>query len=116
MSRVHRETHAVERIGWLRASILGANDGIVSTASLIAGVAAAGTAQSSVLVTGVAGLVAGAGFADFGNDVACVDVDAGKIARLLAEHPPMPGSGEPRVMSVRCDMAYGWPAMKCHWP
>jgi len=60
MSRVHRETHAVERIGWLRASILGANDGIVSTASLIAGVAAAGTAQSSVLVTGVAGLVAGA--------------------------------------------------------
>ena len=57
---MHRETHAVERIGWLRASILGANDGIVSTASLIAGVAAAGATQSSVLITGVAGLVAGA--------------------------------------------------------
>ncbi|WP_171003819.1 VIT family protein [Sphingopyxis sp. L1A2A] len=57
---MHEETHAVTRIGWLRAAILGANDGIVSTASLIAGVAAAGAAQSSVLVTGTAGLVAGA--------------------------------------------------------
>ena len=57
---MHEETHAVTRIGWLRAAILGANDGIVSTASLIAGVAAAGTAQSSILVTGIAGLVAGA--------------------------------------------------------
>ncbi|MEI4506975.1 VIT family protein [Sphingopyxis sp. CCNWLW253] len=57
---MHRETHAVTRIGWLRAAILGANDGIVSTASLIAGVAAAGVAPSSILVTGTAGLVAGA--------------------------------------------------------
>ena len=57
---MHRETHAVTRIGWLRAAILGANDGIVSTASLIAGVAAAGAAQSSILLTGIAGLVAGA--------------------------------------------------------
>src|SRR3546814_16041966 len=56
----HREAHAAQRIGWLRAAILGANDGIVSTASLIAGVAAAGAAQSSILVTGIAGLVAGA--------------------------------------------------------
>ena len=56
----HRETHAVARIGWLRAAILGANDGIVSTASLIAGVAAAGAAQPSILLTGTAGLVAGA--------------------------------------------------------
>ena len=57
---MHRETHAVTRIGWLRAAILGANDGIVSTASLIAGVAAAGVSESSILVTGTAGLVAGA--------------------------------------------------------
>lgn len=57
---MHRETHAASRIGWLRAAILGANDGIVSTASLIAGVAAAGAAPSSILVTGTAGLVAGA--------------------------------------------------------
>ncbi|WP_077145829.1 VIT family protein [Sphingopyxis sp. KK2] len=57
---MHEETHAVTRIGWLRAAILGANDGIVSTASLIAGVAAAGASSSSILVTGTAGLVAGA--------------------------------------------------------
>jgi len=57
---MHRETHAVDRIGWLRAAILGANDGIVSTASLIAGVAAAGTAPQAILLTGTAGLVAGA--------------------------------------------------------
>ena len=60
MSRLHIEAHVVDRIGWLRASILGANDGIVSTASLIAGVAAAGASQSSILITGIAGLVAGA--------------------------------------------------------
>ena len=54
------ETHAVERIGWLRAAVLGANDGIVSTASLIVGVAAAAAGKSEVLVAGVAGLVAGA--------------------------------------------------------
>lgn len=57
---MHQENHAVTRVGWLRAAILGANDGIVSTASLIAGVAAAGAAQSSILITGTAGLVAGA--------------------------------------------------------
>jgi VIT1/CCC1 family predicted Fe2+/Mn2+ transporter len=60
MSRIHNEAHVVDRIGWLRASILGANDGIVSTASLIAGVAAAGASQQSILITGIAGLVAGA--------------------------------------------------------
>jgi VIT1/CCC1 family predicted Fe2+/Mn2+ transporter len=62
MSRlhIHPENHLVQRIGWLRAAVLGANDGIVSTASLIAGVAAASSAQSEVLVAGVAGLVAGA--------------------------------------------------------
>ncbi|HMO77523.1 MAG TPA: VIT family protein, partial [Sphingopyxis sp.] len=57
---MHRESHSVARIGWLRAAILGANDGIVSTASLIAGVAAAGMAPQAILLTGVAGLVAGA--------------------------------------------------------
>ena len=57
---MHDENHSIERIGWLRAAILGANDGIVSTASLIAGVAAAGASEGSILVTGTAGLVAGA--------------------------------------------------------
>lgn len=57
---MHRERHRTDRIGWLRAAVLGANDGIVSTASLVVGVAAAESGRSSVLVAGVAGLVAGA--------------------------------------------------------
>ena len=61
MSRLrHAESHLVKRIGWLRAAVLGANDGIVSTASLIVGVAAAGTGRNEILIAGVAGLVAGA--------------------------------------------------------
>jgi VIT1/CCC1 family predicted Fe2+/Mn2+ transporter len=57
---LHRETHRTDRIGWLRAAVLGANDGIVSTASLVVGVAAANSANSDILIAGVAGLVAGA--------------------------------------------------------
>ena len=60
MPRTHREEHRTERIGWLRAAVLGANDGIVSTASLVVGVAAASTGRTEVLIAGVAGLVAGA--------------------------------------------------------
>ena len=56
----HAEHHRTHRIGWLRAAVLGANDGIVSTASLIVGVAAAESNRSSILVAGIAGLVAGA--------------------------------------------------------
>ena len=60
MSLRQKERHRTERIGWLRAAVLGANDGIVSTASLVLGVAAAHATHSNVLVAGVAGLVAGA--------------------------------------------------------
>ena len=60
MGRLHRETHLFERIGWLRAAVLGANDGIISTASLILGVAAAAATKSDILLAGIAGLVAGA--------------------------------------------------------
>jgi VIT1/CCC1 family predicted Fe2+/Mn2+ transporter len=60
MRRKHRERHLIGRIGWLRAAVLGANDGIISTASLILGVASAAAPQSNVLLAGVAGLVAGA--------------------------------------------------------
>lgn len=60
MSRLHTERHLVERIGWLRAAVLGANDGIISTASLILGVASAAAPRTDILLTGVAGLVAGA--------------------------------------------------------
>lgn len=56
----HHEVHRSHRIGWLRAAVLGANDGIVSTASLIIGVAAAHTTHANILIAGVAGLVAGA--------------------------------------------------------
>ena len=56
----HLESHRTDRIGWLRAAVLGANDGIISTASLVVGVAAAGAPHSAVLVSGVAGLLAGA--------------------------------------------------------
>jgi VIT1/CCC1 family predicted Fe2+/Mn2+ transporter len=57
---IHRERHLIERIGWLRAAVLGANDGIISTSSLVIGVAAASSSSSDALVAGVAGLVAGA--------------------------------------------------------
>lgn len=58
--RRHTERHRTDRVGWLRAAVLGANDGIVSTASLVLGVAAASASHASILLTGVAGLVAGA--------------------------------------------------------
>lgn len=57
---MHLERHSIERVGWLRAAVLGANDGIVSTASLVLGVASANTGSSGVLLAGIAGLVAGA--------------------------------------------------------
>src|ERR1700732_1183846 len=58
--RRHREGHRIGRIGWLRAAVLGANDGIVSTSSLVVGIAASGASHAHIVVTGVAGLVAGA--------------------------------------------------------
>ncbi|MGB5904993.1 MAG: VIT family protein [Xanthobacteraceae bacterium] len=60
MRALHKENHLIERIGWLRAAVLGANDGLISTSSLIVGVAAATTASHDILIAGVAGLVAGA--------------------------------------------------------
>jgi VIT1/CCC1 family predicted Fe2+/Mn2+ transporter len=60
MRRAHVEAHRAHRIGWLRAAVLGANDGVVSVASLVVGVAAGGAVQTDVLLTGIAGLVAGA--------------------------------------------------------
>jgi VIT1/CCC1 family predicted Fe2+/Mn2+ transporter len=60
MTRRHHETHRTERVGWLRAAVLGANDGIVSTASLLAGFAASGAEPRSILLAGVAALVGGA--------------------------------------------------------
>ncbi len=90
MSRLHQhsESHLVARIGWLRAAVLGANDGIVSTASLIVGVAAASADTSEVLVAGVAGLVAGAMSMAAGEYVSVSsqsDTEQADLARERAE-------------------------------
>ncbi len=88
MSRLHTERHLVSRIGWLRAAVLGANDGIVSTASLVIGVAAAGGGKQALLVAGVAGLVAGAMSMAAGEYVSVSsqsDTERADIARETAE-------------------------------
>lgn len=84
----HTERHRAHRIGWLRAAVLGANDGIVSTASLVLGVAAAQASHSSMLVAGVAGLVAGAMSMAAGEYVSVhsqADTERADIARESAE-------------------------------
>ena len=93
MSNSHKETHKSSRIGWLRAAVLGANDGTISVASLVVGVAASGALQSTVLLTGVAGLVAGAMSMAAGEYVSVqsqADTESADIAREkreLALHP-----------------------------
>jgi vacuolar iron transporter family protein len=84
----HIERHRTSRIGWLRAAVLGANDGIVSTSSLIVGVAAASVSQNSLLLTGVAGLVAGAMSMAAGEYVSVhsqADTEKADLARERAE-------------------------------
>ena len=84
----HLERHRTERIGWLRAAVLGANDGIVSTASLIVGVAAANPEPRSLLLTGLAGLVAGAMSMAAGEYVSVhsqADTEGADLARERAE-------------------------------
>ncbi|MFN8979024.1 MAG: VIT family protein [Gemmatimonadaceae bacterium] len=88
MNAVHRERHFTERIGWLRAAVLGANDGIVSTAALVVGVAAASPERSAVLVAGLAGLVAGAMSMAAGEYVSVssqADTEQADLARERAE-------------------------------
>ncbi len=88
MRRHHTERHRTDRIGWLRAAVLGANDGIVSTASLVVGVAAASVSHASILTTGVAGLVAGAMSMAAGEYVSVhsqADTEKADLAREQAE-------------------------------
>ena len=88
MRIAHREFHLVERIGWLRAAVLGANDGIVSTASLILGVAAAAQGRSEIILAGVAGLAAGAMSMAAGEYVSVssqADTETADLARERAE-------------------------------
>ena len=86
--RRHPEHHLIGRIGWLRAAVLGANDGILSTASLISGVAAANSAHSDVLIAGIAGLVAGAMSMAAGEYVSVSsqsDIEDAELTRERAE-------------------------------
>lgn len=88
MPAANVERHSIGRIGWLRAAVLGANDGIVSTASLILGVAAAHAAHSDIMIAGVAGLVAGAMSMAAGEYVSVhsqADSEKAEIARERAE-------------------------------
>src|SRR4051794_36558483 len=93
MRSLHRELHRTERIGWLRAAVLGANDGIVSTASLVLGVATAESSRSAVLVAGVAGLVAGAMSMAAGEYVSVssqADTERADLSREKGELAAMP--------------------------
>jgi VIT1/CCC1 family predicted Fe2+/Mn2+ transporter len=90
---VHHERHRTAHIGWLRAAVLGANDGLISTASLIIGVAASGTDRAAVLVAGVAGLVAGAMSMAAGEYVSVssqADTEQADLARERHELATMP--------------------------
>jgi VIT1/CCC1 family predicted Fe2+/Mn2+ transporter len=93
MHQRHREQHRTERIGWLRAAVLGANDGIVSTASLVLGVATAKASLSTVLIAGVAGLVAGAMSMAAGEYVSVSSQADTERADLERERRELAGSG-----------------------
>jgi VIT1/CCC1 family predicted Fe2+/Mn2+ transporter len=93
MHTAHREEHLIARIGWLRAAVLGANDGLISTASLIVGVAAASPALDQILVAGIAGLVAGAmsmaagEYVSVSSQADAEEADMARERRELAEQP-----------------------------
>ena len=93
MYPLHREGHLIERIGWLRAAVLGANDGIISTSSLVVGVAAASTSPNEVIVAGIAGLVAGATAMAAGEYVSVssqADTEAADLAKERRELSDQP--------------------------
>jgi VIT1/CCC1 family predicted Fe2+/Mn2+ transporter len=108
MSRIgtHKERHLVSRIGWLRAAVLGANDGIVSTASLIVGVAAAAAQSSEVLIAGIAGLVAGAMSMAAGEYVSVssqADTEKAELARERAELASEPAQERAELTQIYVD-------------
>lgn len=103
MSRLHPETHAVSRIGWLRAAVMGANDGIVSTASLIVGVASADTSRTGVLVAGMAALIAGAMSMAAGEYVSVSsqsDTEKADLARETKELADLPEAELEELASI----------------
>lgn len=97
------ETHKSERVGWLRAAVLGANDGIVSTASLVVGVAAAHAARNDILIAGIAGLVAGALSMAAGEYVSVssqADTERADIARERIELATQPEAEESELAAI----------------
>jgi VIT1/CCC1 family predicted Fe2+/Mn2+ transporter len=103
MRHLHKESHLVERIGWLRAAVLGANDGIISTASLILGVAAAAATKSDILLAGIAGLVAGAMSMAAGEYVSVSsqsDTEQADLAREKGELAEDPESEEEELTQI----------------
>ena len=99
----HRERHLVSRIGWLRAAVLGANDGIVSTASLIVGIAAASATKNAIFVAGAAGLVAGAMSMAAGEYVSVSsqsDTEHADLAREKAELAEDPAAEERELAGI----------------
>ena len=99
----HTERHRTERTGWLRAAVLGANDGIVSTASLLIGVAAAHTAPAGVLVAGVAGLVAGAmsmAAGEYGSVHSQADTEQADLARERDEIDGDPAAEQRELQAI----------------
>lgn len=103
MAPRHLERHMVQRIGWLRAAVLGANDGIVSTASLVVGVAAASQGRSEILLAGVAGLVAGAFSMAAGEYVSVssqADTEAADLARERGELATQPAVEREELASI----------------
>jgi vacuolar iron transporter family protein len=103
LPRFHRELHRTQRIGLLRAAVLGANDGIVSVSSLMVGVAASNTGSTGLLVTGVAGLVAGALSMAAGEYVSVssqADTEIADIARERGELAAQPESEQQELTSI----------------
>lgn len=106
MRPLHRESHLIERIGWLRAAVLGANDGIISTASLVVGVAAASNSSSEVMVAGVAALVAGATSMAAGEYVSVnsqADTESADLAKERLELAEQPASELDELTNIYVD-------------
>lgn len=100
MHPLHRESHLIRRIAWLRAAVLGANDGIISTASLVVGVAAASATSADVLVAGVAGLVAGAMSMAAGEYVSVSSQADTESADLARERRELADSPEAELLEL----------------
>lgn len=103
---MHVERHRTKHIGWLRAAVLGANDGLISTASLVVGVAASGTSRSAILIAGVAGLVAGSMSMAAGEYVSVssqADTESADLARERHELATDPESERAELTGIYVD-------------